>query len=58
MEEELRVFNVDYKNRFLTTVKARNEKEAEEIAFKLYPHISHSLQVWELGGSQRKEGNE
>lgn len=53
--EELIVYNVDYKGRFLTTVKARNEQEAEEIACKLYPNISHSLQVWELGSSQRKE---
>ena len=52
--EELIVYNVDYKGRFLTTVKARNEQEAEEIAYKLYPHLSHSLQVWELGSSQRK----
>ena len=55
MEEELRVYNVDYKGRFLTTVKAKNEQAAEELACKLYPNISHSLQVWELGSSQRKE---
>lgn len=52
--EELIVYNVDYKGKFLTTVKARSEQEAEEIACKLYPNISHSLQVWELGGSLRK----
>ena len=55
MEEELRVYNVDYKGRFLTTVKAENEQAAEELACKLYPNISHSLQVWELGSSLRKE---
>lgn len=55
MEKELRVYNVDYKGRFLTTVKAENEQAAEELACKLYPNISHSLQVWELGSSQRKE---
>ena len=55
MEKELRVFCVDYKGRFFTTVKAVNEQAAEELACKLYPNISHSLQVWELGSSQRKE---
>lgn len=55
MEEELRVFCVDYKGRFLTTVKAKDERAAEELACKLYPNVSHSLQVWELGSSQRKE---
>ena len=53
-EKDLRVFNVDYKGQFLTTVKAKTEKEAEEIACKLYPNISHSLQVWELGASLRE----
>lgn len=55
MEEELRVYNVDYKGRFLTTVKAKSIQAAEELACKLYPNISHSLQVWELGASLRKE---
>lgn len=55
MEKELRVFCVDYKGRFFTTVKAENEQVAEQLACKLYPNISHSLQVWELGSSQRKE---
>lgn len=57
-EKDLRVFNVDYKGQFLTTVKAKNEKEAEEIACKQYPNISHSLQVWELGASLRETKGE
>lgn len=57
-EKDLRVFNVDYKGQFLTTVKAKNEKEAEEIACKLYPNVSHSLQVWELGASLRQTKGE
>lgn len=52
--QNLRVFNVDYKGSFLTTVKAKDIKEAEEIACKQYPNISHSLQVWELGASLRE----
>ena len=53
-EKDLRVFNVDYKGQFLTTVKAKSEQEAYETACKLYPNVSHSLQVWELGASLRE----
>lgn len=54
-QQDLRVFNVDYKGRFLTTVKAKTIDEAYETAYKLYPNVSSSLQLWEMGSSQKQK---
>jgi Tfp pilus assembly ATPase PilU len=46
-----RVFQVDINNRFMCTIKAKNTKQAEEMAKEMYPNVKSSIQVWEMGAN-------
>ena len=54
-KQDLHVYQVDYKGKFLTTVRAKTIEQAYEKARKLYPNVPSSLQVWELGSSQKQK---
>ena len=42
------LFEIDYKNRFMETIKANDIHEAEQKAKELYPNVYSSIQVWPL----------